>query len=123
MARQAARASATGPAADEAVEACVSAGLFNRQAATEFTFHWLADTVDELVEYLEAKWKQLNFAPADVSRARREAALYPGSTIVVTERVTACRLAGGLRGSSDEEPSESRPRTARLRRPSRRRAL
>ena len=99
-------------AADEAVEACVSAGLFNRQAATEFTFRTLADTVDELVEYLEARWKQLTFAPADLSRARRVAALYPGSAIVVTERVTVCRLAGGLRGSSDGEPCEGRPRTA-----------
>jgi len=81
-------------AADAAVAACVSAGVFYRAAMTEFTFHTLADSVDELVGYLHAKWKQLHFADADLSRARDVLARSPGSAIAVTERVTACRLAG-----------------------------
>src|SRR5437016_6148946 len=42
-------------AADAAVAASVSAGMFYRAAATEFTFHTLADSVDELAGYLQAK--------------------------------------------------------------------
>ena len=80
-------------AADAAVAACVSWGMFNREAATEFTFHTHAETVDELLDYLQAKWKQLHFAEADVSRARDHLARRRGSGVVVTERVTACRLA------------------------------
>jgi hypothetical protein len=83
-------------AADEAVAACVSAGTLTREAATEFTFHTLAETVDELLEYLNAKWKQLHFADADLSRARDDLARHPGSAIAVTERVTACRLRAPL---------------------------
>ena len=81
-------------AADDAVAACVSAGMFYRAAATEFTFHTLADSVDELVRYLEAKWKQLHFTDADLSRAREALARSPGSAIAVTERLTASRLTG-----------------------------
>jgi hypothetical protein len=80
-------------AADAALAECVSAKLFNREAATEFSFHTHADTVDELLTYLHAKWKQLHFAAADLSRARDHLARRRGSAIVVTERVTACRLA------------------------------
>src|SRR5206468_2321275 len=80
-------------AADEAVASCVSQGFFRRQAATEFTFHTMADTVDELLAYVDAKWKQLHFGAADVSRARDALARRPGSTIVITERVSAARLA------------------------------
>ena len=69
-------------------------GMFYRAAATEFTFHTLADSVDELVGYLHAKWRQLHFADADLSRARDILARSPGNAIAVTERVTACRLAG-----------------------------
>ena len=79
-------------AADAAVVACVSAELFTREAATEFTFHTHADTVDELLGYLAAKWKQLHFAPADLSRARDHLAR-GARAVVVTERVAACRLA------------------------------
>jgi hypothetical protein len=79
-------------AADDAVAACVSSGTLVREAATEFTFHTLAETVDELLEYLNAKWKQLHFADADLSRARDDLARHPGSAIAVTERVTARRL-------------------------------
>jgi len=82
-------------AADEAVTACVSAGLFDRTATTEFTFHTLADTVDELLRFLDAKWKQLHFADGDLDRARDELARHPGSAVAVTERVTACRLVSG----------------------------
>ena len=81
-------------AAGAAVAACVSAGLFSRDAATDFTFRTYADTVDELVEYLGAKWKQLHFADPDMLRARERLARHNGSTVVVTERVAACRLAG-----------------------------
>ena len=81
-------------AADAAVAACVSAGMLYRETMTEFSFHTLADSVDELVGYLHAKWKQLHFADADLSRARGVLARSPGSAIAVTERVTDCRLAG-----------------------------
>jgi hypothetical protein len=81
-------------AADASVAACERAGTFNRAAATEFTFRTLADSVDELLVYLQAKWKQLHFADADLSRARDDLARSPGSAIVVTERVMACRLTG-----------------------------
>jgi len=87
-------------AADAAVAACVSAEMFNREAAAEFSFHTHADTVDELLDYLHAKWKQLHFAAADLSRARDHLARRCGSAIVVTERVTACRLARN-RGQED----------------------
>ena len=79
-------------AADEAVAACVSQGVFAPQAATEFTFHTMADTVDELLAYVAAKWKQLHFGDADLSRARDALARRPGSSIVITERVSAARL-------------------------------
>jgi hypothetical protein len=79
-------------AADAAVAVCVSTGMFSRAAATEFTFHTHADTVDELLDYLQAKWKQLHFAAADISRARVHLERHRGSSVVVTERVTACRL-------------------------------
>jgi hypothetical protein len=81
-------------AADDALAACVSAGMFDVAAATEFTFHTLADGVDELAGYLAAKWKQLHFADADLSRARDALARSPGSALAVTERVTVCRLTG-----------------------------
>jgi hypothetical protein len=90
-------------AADDAVAACVSAGMFDVAAATEFTFHTLADSVDELVGYLEAKWKQLRFADADLSRARDALARSPGSAIVVIERLTACRLAGVFCAEADAQ--------------------
>lgn len=79
-------------AADEAVAASVSAGMFDRTATTEFTFHTLADTVDELLRFLDAKWKQLHFADGDLDRARDELARHPGSAIAVTERVVASML-------------------------------
>jgi len=48
--------------------------------------------VDELLDYLQAKWKQLHFAAADLARARDHLARRDGTAIVITERVTACRL-------------------------------
>jgi hypothetical protein len=80
-------------AADAAVVAGVSSGMFTREGATEFTFRTHADTVDELLDYLQTKWKQLHFAAADLTRARDHLARRHGTAIVVTERVTACRLA------------------------------
>src|SRR5438045_1943159 len=49
-------------AADDAVTACLTAGIFTLQAAAEFTFRTHADTVEELLVYVRAKWKQLHFA-------------------------------------------------------------
>jgi hypothetical protein len=79
-------------AADAAVLACVSAEIFSRQAATGFIFRTHADTVEELLDYLAAKWKQLHFGAADLSRARDYLARGDGQAVVVTERVTASRL-------------------------------
>jgi hypothetical protein len=79
-------------AADAAVMACVSAEMFNREAATDFIFRTHADTVEELLDYLHAKWKQLHFGAADLSRARDHLARGDGHAVVVTERVTASRL-------------------------------
>src|SRR5690242_15681737 len=39
-------------AADQAVAECLSSGLFACAAATDFTFHTVADTVEELLAYL-----------------------------------------------------------------------
>jgi hypothetical protein len=88
-------------AADDAVAACVAAGMFDLAAATAFTFHTLADSVDELVGYLETKWKQPHFTDADLSRARDAHARSPNSAIAVTERLTACRLAGTFGAEAD----------------------
>jgi len=79
-------------AADAAVLACLSPEMFNRDAATDFTFRTHADTVEELLNCLDSKWKQLHFAAADLSRARDHLACGDGSAVVVTERVTASRL-------------------------------
>ncbi len=79
-------------AADAAVASCVSSGLFNREAATDYTFRTHADSVEELLEYLRAKWKQLHFAASDMMRARERLRRDTGHTVVVTERVTASRL-------------------------------
>ena len=79
-------------AADAAVLACVSTDMFNREAATDFIFRTHADTVEELLDYLHAKWKQLHFGAADLSRARDYLARGDGSAVVVTEKVTASRL-------------------------------
>jgi hypothetical protein len=89
--------SATGPrgrhlAADNAVETCVSRGIFAREAATEFTFQTCADNVAELLHYLTTKWKQLHFAEADLSRAHALVSRRGGDGIVVTERIRAQRL-------------------------------
>jgi len=95
----------TGPmgrhmAADAAVAACVAEGIFNREAAAAFTFHTHAATVDELLGYLQSKWKQLHFAEADLARARDLLVQRPGSAIAVTERVTASRLAAAEHAAS-----------------------
>lgn len=79
-------------AADAAVVACLSPEMFNRDAATDFTFRTHADTVEELLNCLDSKWKQLHFAAADLSRARDHLARGDGNAVVVTERVTASRL-------------------------------
>ena len=79
-------------AADAAVLACMSDDMFTREAATEFVFRTHADTVEELLDYLHAKWKQLHFNAADLSRARYRLARGDGTAVVVTERVTASRL-------------------------------
>lgn len=79
-------------AADAAVLACVSAEMFNREAATDFIFRTHADTVEELLDYLQAKWKQLHFGAADLSRARDYLTRGGGHAVVVTERVAASRL-------------------------------
>ena len=79
-------------AADQAVAQCLSCGLFVREAATEFTFHTVAESVDELLAYLAAKWKQLHFADGDLARARTMLEEHLGSAVVVTERVAASRL-------------------------------
>jgi hypothetical protein len=79
-------------AADAAVETCLSAGVFTRAAATDFTFRTYANTVEELLNYLAMKWKQLHFATADLSRARDLLARREGQAVVVTERVSAARL-------------------------------
>jgi hypothetical protein len=94
--------SALGPrqrhaAADAAIEACVSSGEFKRDLDTKFTFHTYADTVDELLEFLETKWKQLHFDAGALQRARSLQARRPTSVITVTERVAACRLRSGKR--------------------------
>ena len=78
--------------ADAAVVACVSAEVFNQAAATDFIFRTYADTVEELLNYLDAKWKQLHFGAADLSRARDYLARGDGNAVVLTERVTASRL-------------------------------
>jgi len=88
---------ATGPrarhvAADEAVETCVSRGIFTREAATQFTFHTYAQDVEELLHYLATKWKQLHFAERDLSLARDHLSRGGGEAVVVTERVTAQKL-------------------------------
>jgi len=80
-------------AADAALASCVSSGLFARQATTDYTFRTHADSIDELLEYLRAKWKQLHFAAADMARARDRLARDQSAGVVVTERVTASRLA------------------------------
>lgn len=80
-------------AADAAVASCVSSGLFTREAATDFTFRTHADSVEELLDYLQAKWKQLHFAAFEMARARDWLARDKRHTVVVTERVTASRLA------------------------------
>jgi hypothetical protein len=87
----------TGPArrhmaADAAVLACLSAEMFSREAATDFIFRTHADTVEELLDYLHAKWNQLHFSAADLFRARDHLARGDGKAVVVTERVTASRL-------------------------------
>ena len=80
-------------AADAAVASCVSSGLFTREAATDFTFRTHADSVEELLEYLRAKWKQLHFAAFEMACARDWLTRDKRHTVVVTERVTASRLA------------------------------
>jgi hypothetical protein len=80
-------------AADAAVASCVSSGLFTREAATDYTFRTHADSVEELLEYLRAKWKQLHFAALDMARASDRLTRDEGNAVVVTERVTASRLA------------------------------
>src|SRR5262245_38958692 len=89
--------SVTGPrrrhmAADAAIEACVTGGLFKRDGETKFTFHTYANTVDELLDFLTTKWKQLHFDDAAMQRARSLQARRPTSVITVTERVAVCRL-------------------------------
>ena len=79
-------------AADAAVLACVSAEMFDRVASTDFIFRTHADTVEELLDFLHDKWKQLHFSAADLSRARDCLARGDGNAVVVTERVTASRL-------------------------------
>ena len=80
-------------AAATAVETCVSAGVFMCEATTDFTFRTHADSVEELVAYLAAKWKQLHFTAADMERARDRLAGDQASRVAVTECVTASRLA------------------------------
>jgi hypothetical protein len=78
-------------AADSAVETCISMGLFTRQAATHFSFRTYADSVQELLAYLDAKWKQLHFAADDLARAH-DTLERIGTAVVVTEQVSASRL-------------------------------
>jgi hypothetical protein len=80
-------------AADRAVESAIGRGIFKRDRTTTFTFHTHADTVEELLEFLETKWKQLHFATADLEHARDVLSRGRAASVVVIERVTASRLA------------------------------
>ena len=79
-------------AADRAVERCVADGLLRIESLVEFPFWTQANHVAELRAYLGAKWKQLHFDEADFRRAEAALARTAGSTVVVTERVTASKL-------------------------------
>ena len=82
-------------AADAALAACERSGVLIVRATIEFTFHTLADDVDELLRYVATKWKQLHFAEADLRRARERLGGSAGATVAITERVRATRMDAG----------------------------
>jgi hypothetical protein len=79
-------------AADAALAATVSAGLFVVEHASDFAFYTYADTIDELREYIEENWRNARIDDTVVRRtvdALRDA---PGVRPRVREDVRLTRL-------------------------------
>jgi hypothetical protein len=81
-------------AADRAIARCVADGSLRCDGRVEFPFWTQADSTAELRAYIDAKWKQLHFRDADFAQADALLRVATARRVVVTEHVTASRLAG-----------------------------
>jgi hypothetical protein len=80
-------------AANAAVRRVVQEGLLNRERDGSFKFAFYWDSVDEMIEYGEARWSSVSLSPAVQKRARRlmnnDRRLRTHITMIITRLVKA----------------------------------
>jgi hypothetical protein len=82
-------------AANEALRRVVQEGLFHRERDGSFKFAYYWDSVDEMMEYSEARWSSVSLPPAVQERARRlmlmadDCLLRSYTTMIITRLVKA----------------------------------
>jgi hypothetical protein len=76
-----------------ALSSVVEQGLFARERAIVFDYRSRFASVDDWLEYRQARRATSSVDPALIDRARQVMSAEPGATLVVSEHVLATRLA------------------------------
>jgi hypothetical protein len=73
--------------ADAALRAAIALGVFSAHDEETFSFHYYADSADELRDHLNEKWKQTRIDGATHARTARALRRYPDGRLWLREQV------------------------------------